>query len=88
MFEYNSFEQFGQEGQIRYRTAFLEFIRVEVGLLGRTTADLNTVGRKGCFNYVGDSRQEFVNTFRQEFGRKGIEVAGLDGHRFDNLLHV
>ena len=46
VFEYNSFEQFGQERQIRYRSEVLEFIRVEVGSLlksGRTTADLNKV---------------------------------------------
>ena len=33
LFEYNSFEQFGQEGQLRYRSEVLEFIRVDVGRL-------------------------------------------------------
>ena len=33
LFEHNSFEQLGQEGQIRYRLEVLEFVMVEVGLL-------------------------------------------------------
>ena len=60
---------------------------------GRSTADSNKVGkmseeREVLIMSVVAGRSLSIDTFRQEFGRKGIEFADLDGHLFDSLFHV